>query len=85
MTISAKRAINSVTPISTAAVEEIQINVAPYDVRQGHFVGAGVNMVTRSGANQLRGSAYWWTRDNSLVGTEAKGQTYNPGTFDYDR
>jgi Carboxypeptidase regulatory-like domain len=75
----------SVTPISTAAVEEIQINVAPYDVRQGHFVGAGVNMVTRSGANQLRGSAYWWTRDNSLVGTEAKGQTYNPGTFDYDR
>ncbi len=75
----------SVTPISTAAVEEIQINVAPYDVRQGHFVGAGVNMVTRSGANQLRGSAYWWTRDNGLVGTEAKGQTYNPGTFDYDR
>jgi hypothetical protein len=75
----------SVTPISTAAVEEIQINVAPYDVRQGHFVGAGVNMVTRSGANQLRGSAYWWTRDDGLVGTEAKGQTYNPGTFDYDR
>ena len=74
-----------VTPISTAAVEEIQINVAPYDVRQGHFVGAGVNMVTRSGANQFRGSAYWWFRDNDLVGTEAKGNAYNPGTFDYDR
>jgi hypothetical protein len=74
-----------VTPISTAAVEEIQINVAPYDVRQGHFVGAGVNMVTRSGTNSFAGSGYWWFRDNDLVGTDAKGQTYNPGTFDYDR
>ena len=75
----------TVTPISTAAVEEIQINVAPYDVRQGHFVGAGVNMVTRSGANQFRGSGYYWWRDNGLVGTEAKGLAFNPGTFDYHR
>jgi hypothetical protein len=74
-----------VTPISTAAVEEFQINVAPYDVRQGHFVGAGVNMVTRSGTNQFHGSAYYWWRDQGLVGTEAKGQTVNPGTFDYKR
>ena len=59
--------------------------MAPYDVRQGHFVGAGVNMVTRSGANQLRGSGYYWWRDNGLVGTEAKGLAYNPGTFDYHR
>ena len=42
-------------------------------------------MVTRSGGNQFRGSAYYWTRDNSLVGTEAKGLTYNPGTFDARR
>jgi outer membrane receptor protein involved in Fe transport len=75
----------SVTPISTSAVEEIQINVAPYDVRQGHFVGAGVNMVTRSGTNSFAGSAYYWTRDNDLVGTEAKGLAYNPGTFDSRR
>jgi hypothetical protein len=74
-----------VTPISTAAIEEIQINVAPYDVRQGHFVGAGVNTVTRSGTNRYRGSAYYWFRDNSLVGTEAKGNTYDPGTFDSRR
>jgi hypothetical protein len=74
-----------VTPISTAAMEEIQINVAPYDVRQGHFVGAGVNTVTRSGTNKFHGSAYYWTRDNDLVGTEAKGLTYNPGKFDSRR
>ena len=39
--------------------------------------------MTRSGANQFRGSGYYWWRDNGLVGTEAKGLTYNPGTFDY--
>ena len=74
-----------VTPISTAAVEEIQINAAPYDVRQGHFVGAGVNTVTRSGTNQFHGSGYYWWRNDGLVGTEAKGNAYNPGTFDYKR
>jgi Carboxypeptidase regulatory-like domain len=74
-----------VTPISTAAIEEIQISVAPYDVRQGHFVGAGVNTVTRSGTNQYRGSGYYWWRNDGLVGTEAKGQTVNPGTFDFRR
>jgi hypothetical protein len=74
-----------VTPIATEALEQIQVNIAPYDVRQGNFVGANVNMVTRSGTNSFRGSAYYWFRDNGLVGTEAKGLTYNPGTFDFKR
>jgi len=74
-----------VAPISMQAIEEIQVNVAPYDVRQGNFVGAGVNSVTRSGGNEFRGSAYYWFRDDSLVGTEAKGLTVNPGTFEFDK
>ncbi len=72
-----------VAPISPQAIEQIQVNVAPYDVRQGNFVGAGINSVTRSGTNQFRGSLYRQFRTESQVGTEAKELTVNPGTFEF--
>lgn len=72
-----------VAPISLEAVEQVQVNVAPYDVRQGNFVGAAVNTVTRSGTNEYRGSFYHQFRDEGLVGTEAAGASVDPGTFSF--
>ncbi len=72
-----------VTPVSIDALQQVQVAIAPYDVRQGNFVGAGINMVTKGGANQFSGSMFYNTRNNDYVGTHAGPNTFNPGTFDY--
>ncbi len=73
-----------VAPVSLDALEQIQVNVAPYDVRQGNFVGAGVNMVTKSGTNDYVATAYYQLRNEEFVGTKAGPSTFNPGTFKYN-
>jgi hypothetical protein len=56
-------------PISLDAIQELQLVVAPYDVRQGGFSGGGVNAITRSGTNAFSGTAYLFGRNQSLTGS----------------
>ncbi|MCK5221946.1 MAG: TonB-dependent receptor, partial [Candidatus Aminicenantes bacterium] len=56
------------TPISLDVVQEFQIVLAPYDVRQGGFTGGGINVITKSGTNEFHGSVYYEGRNESLVG-----------------
>src|SRR5205823_4724029 len=55
-------------PISLDAFDEISVNIAPYDVRQSGFTGAGLNVLTKSGTNTFHGTAYGFYRDQSFNG-----------------
>ena len=62
------------SPISIDAIEEMQVVISPYDVRQTNFIGGGVNAITKSGTNQFRGSAYIYHRNENLRGDTVDGE-----------
>ncbi len=72
------------SPISLEAIEELQVVITPYDVRQTNFIGGGVNAITKSGTNTFTGSAYVYHRNENLRGDAVNGKQI-PGARDVDR
>lgn len=60
-------------PVPFDAVAQVQVSVAPFDVREGGFTGAGINTVTKSGTNEYKASLYNFMRNESLLGNTVSG------------
>ncbi len=61
-------------PISLDAIEELQVVISPFDVRQTNFIGGGVNAITKSGTNTFKGSAYIYHRNENMRGDAIEGE-----------
>jgi hypothetical protein len=69
------------SPISVDAIDQFQVLIAPYDVRQGMATGANINVVTKSGTNNWTGSGYYFGTNEGLVGNKIGDATSQFGKF----
>ncbi len=71
-------------PYSLDVIQEVQVQLSPYDVKIGNFTGGSVNAVTKSGSNDFHGSIYSYGRNQSLVGKSVDGTKSKIGADFYD-
>lgn len=64
-------------PISMDAIEEVQVVIAPFDVRQTNFIGGGINAITKSGTNTFKGTAYTYHYNDNMRGNRVDGESMN--------
>ncbi|MBV2129665.1 TonB-dependent receptor [Arsukibacterium indicum] len=70
------------SPISLEAIDQVTIDVSPFNAKDSGFQGAKINAVTKSGANELFGSVFYETQNDKLAGTPQNGMNEIPLDFD---
>jgi hypothetical protein len=79
--LSSSLGASGTEPISLESLEQVQVMIAPYDVRNGGFTGAGINSVTKSGSNEFHASTYTYIKSPSMMGYRMKDAIENVSEF----
>ena len=72
-------------PFPYDAIEQVAVELAPFDVNYGGFTACNINAVTKSGTNEFHGSVFYDYTDDSLTGDELEGDSIDLGTFEEKR
>ncbi|MCE1198609.1 MAG: carboxypeptidase regulatory-like domain-containing protein [Marinilabiliales bacterium] len=70
-------------PYSIDYIEQVQVQISPFDIKQGNFTGGSINAVTKSGTNETKGDLYAFTKQNWMVGSDPTSGKSMPSSF-YD-
>lgn len=65
-------------PFSFDAIQQVAVEMAPFDVEYGSFTGCNINAVTKSGSNELHGGAFFDYSNDSLRASRLEGNPNYP-------
>ncbi|WP_084396231.1 TonB-dependent receptor [Henriciella aquimarina] len=72
-------------PFPFDAIQNVSVELAPFDVEYGSFTACNINAVTKSGTNEFHGSAFYDYGDDSMVGDKTEGNDYEASPFEEKR
>lgn len=72
-------------PFSYDSIDQVSVELAPFDVKYGSFTSCNINAVTKSGTNEVHGSVFFDYTNDSMKGDEAKGKDIPTGSFSEKR
>ena len=72
-------------PFSYDSIQQVAVELAPYDVQYGGFTACNINAVTKSGENEFFGSLFYDYTSDSFQGDKLEGDNLAIGDFDEDR
>ena len=72
-------------PFSYDSIEQVSVELAPFDVKYGSFSACNINAVTKSGTNEVHGGFFYDYTNDSMTGDSIEGEDVKLGSFSEKR